>query len=87
MRSELRFVLTGDLEFGTFVDAGQLANDVRNVNLTGIAIGTGVGLRYNTPVGPLALDVGWKVVDGQRALKPLNTFRDRWNLHLAIGYF
>jgi outer membrane protein assembly complex protein YaeT len=87
MRAELRMATFGEVEFGTFVDAGQLALDVTNVQLAGLAIGTGVGFRYNTPVGPLALDVGWQVIDGQRALAPLGTFRDRWNIHLAIGYF
>lgn len=85
-RAELRKTIVGDLEFGLFLDGGQLAQDVANVSLAGFAIGGGFGLRYNTPVGPLVLDLGTKIIDGQRGLP---TFLDlaRYNLHLSIGYF
>jgi outer membrane protein insertion porin family len=97
-RGELRFGLLGNLELGLFVDAGQLANDVRNVSLAGFALGTGFGFRYNTPVGPLAVDLGWRVIDGQRQLERPLWLRsvsnlpgraDLWapNFHLSIGYF
>lgn len=85
-RSELRMGLAGDLELGVFVDGGQLATDVRNVSLAGFAIGSGFGFRYNTPVGPFAVDIGWKVIDGQRKLPPIWA-PERLNLHLSIGYF
>lgn len=86
-RAELRLGVVGDLELGTFVDVGQLANDVVNVQLAGFAIGAGLGMRYNTPVGPFAVDFGWKVIDGQRRLPPLLPDRAVPNLHLSIGYF
>lgn len=85
-RTELRMSAVGDLEFGTFVDAGQLAEDVTRVQLAGWAIGAGFGLRYNTPVGPFAVDLAWKVIDGQRRLPPLLD-AERMNLHFSIGYF
>lgn len=85
-RSELRVGIGGDMELGTFVDVGQLLDDIANFAPTGFAAGAGVGLRYNTPVGPFAIDLGWKVLDGQRRLPPLQSF-ERVNLHLSIGYF
>ncbi len=85
-RSELRVGIVGDLELGTFVDVGQLLEAASSFNPTGFVAGAGVGLRYNTPVGPFAVDLGWKVVDGTRDLPNLQAL-DRMNLHLSIGYF
>lgn len=85
-RSELRVALVGDVELGTFVDLGQLNEDVRTFSPTGFAAGAGFGVRYNTPVGPFVIDVGWKVIDGARQLPPLTSL-ERMNLHLSIGTF
>ena len=82
----LRKTLVGDLELGLFVDGGQLAQNVENVSLAGFAMGGGFGLRYNTPVGPFVLDLGTKIIDGQRALSAFDDL-SRYNLHLSIGYF
>ena len=86
VRSELRIAAVGDVELSTFVDVGQLLEDVRQFDATGFAAGAGIGLRYNTPVGPFVVDLGWKVVDGRRRLPALQTL-DRLNLHLSIGFF
>ncbi len=85
-RVELRKTLVGDLEFGLFVDGGQLAQDVANVSLAGFAMGGGFGLRYNTPVGPFVLDLGTKIIDGQRRLPAFDDL-SRYNVHISIGYF
>jgi outer membrane protein assembly factor BamA len=85
-RSELRIGIIGDLEVGAFVDVGELLDDALAFHPSGLAAGAGVGLRYNTPVGPFAVDLGWKVVDGTRRLAALQSL-DRMNLHLSIGYF
>lgn len=85
-RSELRVGIIGDLELGAFVDVGQLLENAAAFHPAGFAAGAGVGLRYNTPVGPFAVDLGWKVIDGARRL-PVFQSLDRMNLHLSIGYF
>lgn len=85
-RSELRIGIIGDLELGTFVDVGQMLGDVGSFTPEGFAAGAGAGLRYNTPVGPFAVDIGWKVLDGRRRLPPFQSL-DRMNIHLSIGYF
>jgi outer membrane protein assembly factor BamA len=86
VRSELRIALIGDMELSTFVDVGQLLEEVSRFDAAGFAAGAGVGLRYNTPVGPFVVDLGWKVIDGRRRLPALQTL-DRLNLHLSIGFF
>ncbi len=85
-KAELRARIIGDLDFGLFFDVGQLLEDVRNFQLGGFAAGTGFGFRYNTPVGPFAIDVGWRVINGQRELAPLVSL-ERLNIHFSIGTF
>jgi translocation and assembly module TamA len=48
-----------------FVDIGNAANSFRNINYVS---GTGVGLRYRSPVGPLRLDYAWARETGQGRL-------------------
>ena len=91
-RSELRIGLTKSLELGLFIDVGELLEDVRNITPNGIAVGVGWGVRFLTPVGPLAIDIGSQVVDGRRDLPAVVTSTPPWitqraNLHLSIGYF
>ena len=92
-RSELRVAIVGDVDAGFFLDAGQLANDPRNFAFDGFAVGGGAGVRYNTPVGPLAVDIGMKLLDGRRQLAPIfdgipEAFSNgRLNMHFSIGYF
>jgi outer membrane protein assembly factor BamA len=78
-KSELRFPLIGQLDLGIFFEAGNLWLEAPNAfTLRTVA---GAGVRYMTPIGPLALDVG------------VNLAPDRWinepplNLHFNIGYF
>ena len=85
-RSELRIEGLSGVELGTFIDVGQLAHDALQTRLDGWAIGAGFGVRYQTPVGPFAVDLGWKVIDGQRRLPPLLD-PQRMNLHFSVGYF
>lgn len=85
-RSELRIEGASGVELGTFIDVGQLAQDALQTQLDGWAIGAGFGIRYQTPVGPFSVDLGWKVLDGQRRLPPLLDPK-RMNLHFSVGYF
>lgn len=54
-----------------FVDAGAVTNQATAVNAQ---VGVGAGLRYNSPVGPLQLDMAYGV-DAQR-----------WRIHLNVGF-
>jgi outer membrane protein insertion porin family len=44
----------------TFVDAGNVWKKIEDFDLT-LKFTTGIGLRYNTPVGPLRIDYGHKL--------------------------
>ncbi len=75
---ELRFGLVGKLRGVLFFDAGELWADQAGLPSSGIKTSVGTGLRYETLVGPIRLDWGYK-------LKPEpGESPSRW--HLTIGY-
>ncbi|HQU34821.1 MAG TPA: BamA/TamA family outer membrane protein, partial [Thermoanaerobaculaceae bacterium] len=43
-----------------FVDGGNVWQAWREVRVAGMRWGAGVGVRVDTPVGPLRLEYGWK---------------------------
>jgi outer membrane protein insertion porin family len=44
-----------------FLDGGNVWLRNRDVDLSEMKFSAGLGLRYNTPVGPLRLDYGFKL--------------------------
>jgi outer membrane protein insertion porin family len=60
---EYRFPLFGSQTFGgtVFYDAGNVWADWRDIDPSGVKQGAGLGLRYLSPIGPLRVDVGWKL--------------------------
>lgn len=58
-RTQLDFFASQNLSLGPFMDAGNL--NVDRFSLGGLEYGTGVGLRYLTPVGPVNFDWGFKL--------------------------
>ena len=85
------FSSEGRLAFGAkaggvaFLDAGQVWADAGAVRLGDLRYAAGVGFRYQTPVGPLRLDLGYQLtpipgllVNGTAQLRP-------WRLHFSIG--
>ncbi|HXU29961.1 MAG TPA: outer membrane protein assembly factor BamA [Thermoanaerobaculia bacterium] len=58
---ELRFPLAGALGGVVFADSGNVWADWRDIDLSQVRTGVGVGLRYLSPIGPLRIDFGWKL--------------------------
>jgi outer membrane protein assembly complex protein YaeT len=56
--AELRFPLFGDFGAVLFLDFGNVFSSSFTYRLGDLRYAVGPGLRYNTPVGPLRLDVG-----------------------------
>src|SRR4029077_16706664 len=44
-----------------FVDSGNVWADWRDIRLQELKTGTGFGARWNSPIGPLTVTVGWKL--------------------------
>ncbi|MCK4353186.1 BamA/TamA family outer membrane protein [candidate division WOR-3 bacterium] len=74
---ELRIPVFKKLEFAYFIDAGNIGLKLKNMSIKNIKLGTGFGLRYYTPIGPLRLDYGRKLI---------NPGNDRGRLYVGIGY-
>ena len=56
---ELRYPLTERLRFVPFYDLGNVFRRVRDLHLRGMTNTIGLGLRINTPIGPVGLDYGF----------------------------
>jgi outer membrane protein insertion porin family len=58
--------------------------------LKGIALAGGVGLRYDTPVGALRADLGWKLFDPNSRIDPelfaATSKLNQFQFHIGLGY-
>lgn len=81
-RGELRFPVYGNLMGGVFLDAGNLWLDTpSSIDLAELRKSVGFGLRYATPVGPIALDLGFNL-DADRAIGEPPVA-----VHFSVGLF
>lgn len=78
---ELRVPAVSSLDLGVFFEAGNLWVDRTNFDPTALRYTAGVGLRYVTPVGPLAFDVGFNLDRDEDFNEPASQF------HFSIGVF
>ncbi len=59
--AELRFKITGPLSAATFCDASDVSPRTTDIRLNRLHLSCGAGGRYDTPVGPVRLDVGYRI--------------------------
>lgn len=76
---ELRFPVVGEFRGVTFVDAGNVFYKLKDTDLGRIKYGAGFGLRYQTPIGPVGLELAWP-------LNPINRQRDSYQVIFNIGH-
>jgi outer membrane translocation and assembly module TamA len=77
--TELRFPLKGSLSGVTFVDAGNATRRAFSLKDAEIKVGAGVGVRFASPVGPVGVDIAWK-------LEPYALDGTPYLIHFFIGY-
>ena len=84
--TEVRFPIVGRLGGVVFLDGGNVWENSWDFNLRDMRYDMGPGLRYNTPVGPFRLDVGFQLnpiegllVNGEEQKRPLR-------VHFSIGH-
>ncbi len=80
-KAEVRFPVRASLDLGVFLEAGNLWLDRTKFVPTALRYATGVGLRYVTPVGPLAFDLGVNLDPDDVLNEPAT------QLHFSIGTF
>jgi outer membrane protein insertion porin family/translocation and assembly module TamA len=85
LSEELRANLRGKLGAVFFIDGGNVWAQSWGLRLSDLRYAVGPGLRYQTPVGPIRLDVGYQLnpiaelrVNGQPQQR-------RWRIHFSIG--
>jgi outer membrane translocation and assembly module TamA len=74
---ELRHPITEAIGVATFIDGGQVSPRSFTFPFGHLRYGTGVGVRYKSPVGPLRLDLGFP-------LQPPRGDRS-WQVHVSLG--
>jgi outer membrane protein insertion porin family/translocation and assembly module TamA len=58
---EVRYPILGPLRGSIFVDASDVTPEVAQFRFNYPHLSPGLGLRYATPVGPVRLDVGYRL--------------------------
>jgi len=78
---EYRFPLAKGFDGGLFIDAGNLWIKPEDLSITEVRATTGFGIRYRTPVGPIALDIGFNLMPDEAVSEPLMAW------HFSVGLF
>lgn len=89
VRQELNFIYRG-VGIAAFMDGGQLWRNEDEISLDDLRYGMGIGLRYNSPIGPIRLDFAHKMNPTDQDLGIYNGVnyggkRARWVIHFNIG--
>ncbi len=63
--TEARVLIVGPLSAAAFCDASDVSPQVADIRLTHLHLSCGAGGRYDTPVGPVRLDVGYRIPGAQ----------------------
>jgi outer membrane protein insertion porin family/translocation and assembly module TamA len=62
---EFRIHLKGPLSAAAFCDMGDVSPQENSIRLSHLHLSCGLGARYDTPVGPIRLDVGYRIQPAQ----------------------
>lgn len=82
LNAEARVPVWRSLAAAVFLDAGNVFLRAADLDLSGVRGATGVGLRYASPIGPIRVDLGFKMdrqtfINGRR--------EGRTALHITVG--
>ena len=82
LNAELRVPVFGGLGAVGFMDAGQVFNRVSDFDFGQIKPTAGLGLRYLSPIGPIRVDLGFKL---DRGRLPNGDQERLTELHISLG--
>jgi outer membrane protein assembly complex protein YaeT len=83
--SEVRFPAFGGLGVVLFVDAGNVWAGSWDFDFGDLRYAAGPGLRYDTPVGPIRVDLGYQLTPIGGLLVNGEPETRRWRIHFSIG--
>jgi outer membrane protein insertion porin family/translocation and assembly module TamA len=61
LQNEVRADISGPLSMSVFCDMGDVSPNEGDIRLSHLHLSCGVGARYDTPVGPIRVDIGYRV--------------------------
>ena len=61
LNGELRVPIRGGFQTAYFVDTGNVFQRVTTIDLGAMRTAVGFGIRYKSPIGPIRVDLGFKV--------------------------
>ncbi|MEJ7728895.1 MAG: BamA/TamA family outer membrane protein [Polyangiaceae bacterium] len=61
LSAELRIDISGPFATALFCDASDVSNQTVDIRFAYLHLSCGAGLRYDTPVGPIRLDLGYRI--------------------------
>ena len=82
INNELRFPVWGNVGAVAFLDVGNVFETVSTMELGRLRGGAGFGLRYRSPIGPIRIDLGFKL---DRRDFGSGTREGLTALHVSIG--
>jgi outer membrane protein assembly factor BamA len=83
--SEARLALRGSLAGVLFLDAGNVWEHPWTLDLGDLRYAVGPGLRYQTPIGPVRVDLGIQLNPIDGLLVNGETQKRPWRIHFSIG--
>lgn len=89
LRQELGFLING-LGMAAFLDGGQIWETFARISQRPLQFGVGGGLRYQSPLGPVRVDIGYKLnpTDQDLDIYQGTNHGNAWNrigIHFSIG--
>jgi outer membrane protein insertion porin family/translocation and assembly module TamA len=85
LSSEVRFPIRGRLSGSVFVDAGNVWAGDLEVHPRDLRWATGPGIRFETPVGPVRVDLGFQLTPIRGLVINGEPERRHWRLHFSMG--
>jgi outer membrane protein insertion porin family len=88
-RQSLNSLIRG-VGIAAFLDGGQVWRSLADLDRREVQFGTGGGIRYESPIGPVRVDVGYKLNPTDEDLNRYSGVDygsgfSRWGIHFSIG--
>jgi outer membrane protein assembly complex protein YaeT len=83
--TELRFPIKGNFSGVGFFDGGNVFSGKFDYQLNHLHYDIGPGLRYNTPIGPVRVDLGYQLNPLDNLIVNGEPEKHHWRIHFSIG--